>query len=320
MALPTMVQRPDAEALIPVEHAREIIKDVTEGSAFLRMGRRLPNMTAKQRKLPVLTSLAEAYFVSSDTGLKGTTKAEWGDKTIDAEEIAVIVPIPDAVVADADYDLWSEIRPQLVEAIGQKIDRAVFHGESKPNTWPDGIVEQAVDKNNAVTLGTGLDMYADVLGEGGVIALVEEDGYIVNGHIAAISLRAKMRALRSNQQPVFTSAPGPQTGTLYSFDGEPLVFPRNGGIDPSKSLMISGDWTKVVYAIRQDITFEMFDQGVISDGDGKVLLNLMQQDAKALRVVFRMGWQIANPINQLNKNNAEAFAFSVLLPSGIVEE
>ena len=36
-----------------------------------------------------------------------------------------------------------------------------------------------------------------------------------------------------------------------------------------------------------------------TDQDGKVILNLMQQDSKALRVVFRVGFQVAQPYSKL---------------------
>ena len=121
----TGIDRTGAEALIPEERAREIIQGTVEQSAVLSMGRRLANMTTKQTKLPVLDSLPIAYFVDGDNGQKKTTKQAWDKKVIYAEEIAVIVPIPEAVLDDADYDIWGEVRPRLIEAFGQKIDGAI---------------------------------------------------------------------------------------------------------------------------------------------------------------------------------------------------
>lgn len=320
MAL-NMTDRTDAGALIPTEHAREIIQSTTEGSAALRLMRRLPNMSRKTREQPVLTAMAQAYFVNGDDGLKDTTKAEWDKVSITAEEIAVIVPVPDAVISDADYDIWAEIRPQIVEAFGRKIDAAMLFGIDKPASWPTGIVPAAVAAGNAVTLGTGVDLYDDLLAPGGVIALVEEDGYLVNGHIGAISLRARLRGLRDNEgRPLFNNVPGMPISP-YAIDGEPIIFPRNGVFQDAQlagdgAELISGDWDKARFAIRQDLTFEIFKEGVISDGDGKVLLNLMQQDAKAVRVVMRLGWAKANPINRVNPDANTRFPFGVLLSEG----
>lgn len=305
--------RTNAASLIPTEHAREIIKEVAEGSSFLRMGRRLPDLSAKVREQPVLSSLAMAYFVNGDTGQKKTTHLEWDKVTLTAEEIAVIVPVSEAVLADAQYDIWAEVRPTIVEAFGRVIDAAIYYGTNKPASWPTGIVPAAVAAGNAITAGTGADLYDDLLGVGGVVALVEEDGYTVNGHVGAIQLRAQMRGLRSDNLPVFTTVPGGETGGLYALDGDQIIFPHNGAVDPASSLLISGDWTKAVYAIRQDMSFKLFDQGVIQDTDNSIALNLMQQDAVALRVVMRLGWALPKPINRINPA-ATAFPFAVLLP------
>jgi len=124
----TGIDRTGAEALIPEERAREIIQGTVEQSAVLSMGRRLANMTTKQTKLPVLDSLPIAYFVDGDNGQKKTTKQAWDKKVIYAEEIAVIVPIPEAVLDDADYDIWGEVRPRVQEAFGKVIDEAVLKG------------------------------------------------------------------------------------------------------------------------------------------------------------------------------------------------
>lgn len=107
----TITDRTDTDALIPEQVSRDIIQGVTEGSAVLSMGRKLPNMTSNRMVMPVLDMLPVAYFVNGDTGTKQTTKMAWDKKKIYAEEIAVIVPIPEAVVDDADYDIWGEVKP-----------------------------------------------------------------------------------------------------------------------------------------------------------------------------------------------------------------
>jgi len=97
-----IIDRTGAAALIPEDRAREIIQGVVEQSAVLSMGRRLANMTSKQTRLPVLDALPIAYFVNGDNGQKKTTTQAWEGKTIIAEEIAVIVPIPEAVLDGSD--------------------------------------------------------------------------------------------------------------------------------------------------------------------------------------------------------------------------
>jgi HK97 family phage major capsid protein len=308
------ILRTDAEALIPEEVAREIIQGVPQYSAVMQLATKLPNMTAKQKRLPVLNSLPMAYFVNGDTGTKQTTKVDWKNKYLEAEEIAVIVPIPEAVLDDAEYDIWGQIRPRIEAAFGEVFDAAVLYGTNKPSTWPDGIVTQAEQKGKVVTLGTGNDLYDDIMAEGGVIDLVERSGFFVNGHVAAVSMRAKLRGLRdADGQPIFKATM--QEGTRYQLDGERMIFPLNGAVDPTKSLMISGDWSQLVYAIRQDITYKILTEAVIQDpATGEIVYNLAQQDMVALRCVMRLAWQIPNPINQLDRNENTRFMFSVLKP------
>ena len=95
----TSISRNDAEALIPVQESHEIIQGVVEQSAVLQRGRRLANMTAAQYKMPVLDLLPVAYFVNGEGGSakKKLTTMAWDKKVIYAEEIAVIVPISEAI-------------------------------------------------------------------------------------------------------------------------------------------------------------------------------------------------------------------------------
>jgi hypothetical protein len=79
---------------------------------------------------------------------------------------------------------------------------------------------------------------------------------------------------------------------------------NSGGWNAANASLIMGDWTKSIIGVRQDITFAMFDQGVIQDDTGAIVVNLMQQDTVALRCVMRLAFQTANPITQLNKGKA----------------
>lgn len=307
----SIIDRTGAESLIPTQESNEIIQGVVTQSAVLQRGRRLANMTSKQYKMPVLDMLPIAYFVNGDTGQKQTTKQQWDKKYITAEEIAVIVPIPEAVLDDSEYDIWAEVRPRIVEAFGKVIDSAILFDVDKPDSWRDGVVTTATKAGSIVTLGSADNLYDKIMGEDGVIAKVESSGYFVNGHMADISMRAKLRGLKDeNGNPIFKS--DMQSGTNYALDGSPMNFPNNGSFDKSKALMISGDFSQLTYAIRQDITFKLFTEGVVQNTDGTIAYNLMQNDMVALRAVMRLGWEIPNPINSLQKDKAKRCPFSIM--------
>ncbi len=321
-----IIDRSSLSGLIPEPITREIIQGAVAESAVLNMGRRLPNMTSKTQTLNVLDALPTAYFVNaepetgaaaSEDAYKQTTRQAWDKKKIYAEEIAVIVPIPEAVLEDSDYDIWGEVRPRLTEAFGKVIDGAILFGTDKPGTWRDGLVPSAIAAGSSVLASD--DIFADIMGEDGLIAKVEESGYIPNGVMAAVKMRAKLRSLvDTTGQPIFKS--DMQGATRYALDGMDTYFPINGAFDPVAAIAIVGDWSQLVYAIRQDMTFKIFDSGVIQDPATQAIqYNLIQNDMVALRAVMRLGWEIPNPVNAYNADLDNAFPFSVYVPEGSEE-
>ena len=317
-----IIDRNSLSGLIPEEVSREILQGAIAESAVLRMARRLPNMSSKTLSINVLDALPTAYFVNGEANntdgntnsFKQTTKMAWKNKKIHAEEIAVIVPIPEAVLDDANYDIWAEVKPRLYEAFGKKIDAAILFGDDKPTSWRDGVVPSATTAGN--TVAATADVYDDIMGEDGLIAKVEEDGYIPNGVMGAVKLRAKLRGVRDDNGGLIFKT-DMQGATRYALDGMDTYFPNNGAFDPTKALAIVGDFDQLVYAIRQDIEFKVFDQGVIQNPTtGAIEYNLMQNDMVALRAVMRLGWEVANPVNAFNADSENPFPFSVYTPAG----
>jgi HK97 family phage major capsid protein len=318
-----IIDRNALSGLIPEPVTREIMQGAITESAVLRMGRRLANMSSKTQTINVLDALPSAYFVNgeaTDNGagdaFKQTTKMAWDKKKLYAEEIAVIVPIPEAALDDADYDIWGEVRPRLTEAFGKVIDAAILFGTNKPSTWRNGVVPSAIAAGNGVPMGA--DVFSDIMGENGLISKVELDGFNPNGVMSAIQMRGKLRGLKDTTgQPIFKS--DMQGATRYGLDGMDMYFPMNGAFDPNQAQMIVGDWSQLVYAIRQDMTFKIFTEGVIQDPSTKAITyNLMQNDMVALRAVMRLGWEIANPINAYNADITNPFPFSVYGKAGTV--
>lgn len=224
--------------------------------------------------------------------------------------MAVIVPFSQAAADDADYDVVGQVTPRLAEAAGRAIDAAIFFNTGKPTFWPNSIYTQAVAAG--ATVEASVNLYDDLLGVGGTISKVEESGYFATGHVGAISMRAALRGLKDNDgRPLFLN--NMQQAGNYTLDGAPITFPRNGGFDASKAQLISGDFSQLVYAIRQDLTIDVFVEGVIQNPDGTIAYNLMQNDMFAIRMVMRLGWELPNPVNGIN-STASRFPFAVLLP------
>lgn len=321
------ISRTDAGALIPEDAAREILSNVAATNPLLQLARRLPDLPRAQRRLPILSALATAYFVDGDTGLKQTSEVNWSNKYIDAEEVAVIVPIPEAVLDDADYDIWNEVRPEMVNAINYAINKAVLFGVNIPSSWTTdmgaaGLYAGIVAASQTVDLSSTGNIYDAVMAGSGVISVVEQDGFMVTGHLAGLSMRGKLRGSRAQTYngtttaevgvPLFITTM--QGGNNYALDGQPIYFPTDGSIDEATALMFSGQWNQLLWAMRQDITYKILDQAVIQDGSGNIIYNLAQQDMVALRAVMRIGFALPNPINRVNQSSSTRFPFAALVP------
>lgn len=308
-----IVNRADAEALIREQIVSNIFQDAPKQSVFMGMARKLPNMTSKQTRIRVLDFLPTAYWVDGDTGMKQTTRQAWDNVYMTAAELAVIVPIPESVFDDAEMDIMGEITPRVNEAIGQRVDAAVIFGDNRPKEWQADIITLARQAGNNVSPSSGKDYYDLILGEGGVFAKVEEDGYGVTGAVAPMTFKSKLRGLRSTSNvPIFMRTM--QESTRYTLDGVPIQFPENGSFYSNIAQLVVGNFSQAVYSIRQDITVKILDQGVIQDPATKeIVYNLAQQDMIALRIVFRMGWALPNPATRLNEDRTGC-AFAYLEP------
>jgi hypothetical protein len=64
------------------------------------------------------------------------------------------------------------------------------------------------------------------------------------------------------------------------------------------TLAVVGDYSMAVVGVRQDLTYKLLDQAIITDDTGAIVYNLPQQDMLALRVVARFGFAIAKPVSR----------------------
>lgn len=306
----------DASGLIVPEYANEILQAVPTASLAMRLMKRLPDMSTRQRYIPVLSSLPSAGWVAGEGEKKPVTSMSFGNMNLYAEEMAAIVVVSENAIADAHYDIWGNVRPRIVEAIGRTFDQTVFFGTNKPQSFPDGIVTGATSSQKTVTFDEEKSLYTQLMGEGGVISMVEASGYNPNAHVGSIAMKAKLRgALDNNGLPIFGRAvykDGTIGRTYYELDGNEMHFPQNGSWDDTAALMITGDWNQACWALRQDISLKVLTESTVTINNEQV--NLAERDLVGLRVVFRAGWIMANPINLVDQTE-KRYPFAVLLPA-----
>lgn len=309
MPYDNVISRADAQAGITEQVSDDFLGLVTQESATLTQMRRIPVAT-NQTRFPVISALPVAYFVNGDTGLKQTTEINWANKFMDVEEIACIIPVPDAVLDDAGFDIFGEAQPLVTEAIGRTLDAAVFFGTNKPSSWPTAIVPAAIAAGNTVNRGTA-SQSSGGLGEdvNQVMGKMEEDGFDPTGFITKRTYKSRLRGARATDGQKLLDL------NENTIEGLPVSYAM-AGLWPSgtgAAELIAIDRDEYVVGVRQDITVKVADQAVIQDNTGQIIYNAFQQDMTFLRIVFRVGWQCRNTINRDQPVEASRYPASVLV-------
>lgn len=314
-----------ADLSLPEDKLAEIFTAAGDDSIVLKLGKRLRDARNDELKVRVAAENPIAYFVDEvgktstfpNSDLKQTTSVDYNDATLYVREIAVIVPIPEATWKDADFDVQGTISQAIRTAIAKKIDSAVLFGTSAtdaPDEWPDGIfTDMPAAHKIAYNAGSG-DLFDNLLGDLGAMAQVELDGHEVTGIVSSLRFKGMARGLRDATSGVPLFLPAMAAGTPDTINGIPYYTPRNGGFDGSQALAIVGDWSNLVYTIGEDVRFKLFDTGSIQDGNGTVVYNLMQQDMVALRVTFRMGWNVLTPAPWVTVSGVD-YSFAAITPA-----
>src|SRR5690348_17241258 len=191
------------DALVPQPFVAQVIKELPKSSTVLNQARRV-TMSSTTTRQPVLSLLPTAYWVNGDNGLKQTTTAEWKNVNLVAEELACLVPVPNAYLDDSGIPIWDEIRPSLVEAIGMAYDQACLFGVNKPASWTSSdLYTAAPSAGNTVTATADPGVGVAELG-----VTLAKDGYSANGFASAPGFSWNLVGYRgSNGQPVYLPNP-----------------------------------------------------------------------------------------------------------------
>ena len=298
--------RSNVAALVPEEVSKAMLTSLQAKSVVLEMGTKIP-IARNQTRFPVLSALPTAYCVTGDTGLKQTTEAAWANKYMYVEEIATIVPVPESVLDDAGFDIWGYLQPLMEAAIARKLDAAVLFGTSAPTTWAaeGNLVGDSVSAGNVVARGTNAAAAGGIHGDlSDLLGKLEADGYTSTGSVGNVTLKGRLRQVRAT-----TGETIPLPSDLGTPDfGLPGLWPT--GVNAAE--LIIGDWSNLIVGVRQDMTYKLLTEGVITDAGGLVVYNLPQQDMLALRLVFRAAYAVSNPLNWQESVEANRFPFAVL--------
>ena len=275
------ISRSEVATLIQEAYAMDVLNSATEASTVLSAFPTI-NMGTKLSHLPVLATLPEAGWVSESAteagGVKPQSQVTWADRTLVAEEIAVIIPVHENVIDDATTALLTEIASLGGQAIGKKLDQAVLFGVDKPASWvSDDLLAAALDANQDVTVVDGDANENDIVGSVNQVSeKIAEAGYAPDTLISSLAMRYKVANLRAaDGQLVFRDE---------SFAGFRTFFNRNGAWDADSAVAFVADSSRVRIGVRQDITVKFLDQATVGN------INLAERDMVALRLKARFAY------------------------------
>lgn len=299
------ISRAEVATLIQEAYADVLLNNAVEASTALAAFPTV-NMGTKTTHLPVLATLPEAGWVSesatADEGVKPQSQVTWADRTLVAEEIAVIIPVHENVIDDATVAVLTEIASLGGQAIGKKLDQAIFFGVDKPASWvSDDLLSAAVSASQDVTVVAGDANESDIVGAVNQASeKLATAGYAPDTMVASLAMRYQVANLRN--------ADGTLVFRDESFSGYRTFFNRNGAWAPESAVALVCDSSRVRIGVRQDISVKLLDQATVGT------INLAERDMVAIRLKARYAYVLGTGATSVGANKVPVGA--VLPASG----
>lgn len=279
------IDRTAAAELFQEAVAPRVAEKATESSVVLGSLPVIP-MGDKVMRMPVLSALPTAAFLTADQDVKPTSVASWDKVLLTAEEVAVIVPISETVIADSSIDVVAKVTDLIAQEFGRVVDAAALFGTGAPASWPSGGLYGIADtasqtvQQSAVVADDWNDLFAEL----------EEIGYDVTDVFATKRVKSILRGQKDgNDSPLYVPTQGGAgVGEVY---GVPVKYPSGGAWSDADVLALAVDRSTVTFGLRQDVTIKILSEATLT-GFG----NLAEKDSIAVRAVMRVGFAVANPV------------------------
>lgn len=305
------ISRTDVATIIQEAYSNVLLDAAVSTSCVLQAFPTV-NMGTKLTHMPVLATLPTATWVTDihntdPTTVKPTSAVTWVDRTLSAEEIAVIIPVMENALDDADVDLLTEITTRGGEAIGEVLDAAVLFGVNKPASWTSNDLHAAAVAASQTTPGNTPAVVAsakDIVGSVNTASRqLAAAGLVPDTLIAPLTFRYDVEQIRDTMgQPIFRNE---------QFAGYKTVLDHNASWSGASAQLFVADSRRIRIGVRQDIQVKILDQATLTVGGTP--LYLAQQDMVAVRMKARFAYVLGISATRLNAN---ACPVACVVPSG----
>lgn len=237
-------------------------------------------------------------FDTAEGGFKKSTKLSYDSQTLLWRKFAAILPITDELSEDSAIDLWNDATQRFARAYARRADELVFTSEATGGNTKDGIIN--VSGTNAVEVDSlediSYDDFVDMIL--GVPSVSGNNGrFFLNRTALGIAMKLKDNEDRPLWLPAISSgAPATILGRPYT---ETEVLPKLEEVGAGDPFIVYGDLRYATLGERTQVDVKMFDSGIVGDPDEvdqeANTINLLTQDAQAMRVVKRMNAVVRFP-------------------------
>ena len=284
---------------LPPDVSSEILQKVQEGSAVMRLARRIP-LPGNGVMIPVITGDPEAEWVG-ETDNKPVSHPQLGTKKMQAYKLAVIEPFSNEFRRDANA-LYTALVGRLPNVLATKFDKTTLGVVNKPGDNFDNFAACTAQSILPANNGTYLGLVAadtDIALHGGLL-----NGFAMGAQARGILLSAT----DGTGRPLFLASAS--EGAVDKILGQPSHFNR-GIYKPGTAAVaatqdteavaaapaivgIAGDWTKALYGTVEGVKVDISDQATLTytdENNQTVTLNLWQRNMFAVRAEIEIGFR-----------------------------
>lgn len=281
------INRTTNSMALPSEISSEILQNVQQESAIMRLARRV-SLPGRGLTIPVITGDPTAAWVA-ETAAKPVSNGTPGTKLMQAFKIACIETFSKEFVRDAAA-LYDALIARLPGALAATFDSTVIGATPAPSqtnfdTFAACTAQSILNANNGTYLGL-VAADADIAAHGG----------IMNG--LALSAQARgllLSAVDTTNRPLFLASA--KEGVVDQVLGVPTYFNKAlykaaAGSNPAV-IGIAGDWTKAIFGTVAGVEISISDTATLVSGSGAsaTTINLWQQNMVAVRAEIEVGFR-----------------------------
>ncbi len=171
--------------LVPIEQSNEVIELLRARSLFMRspgsdaplesLVKTMP-LNSDTLTIPKLTGGSTASWVA-ENGTIPPTQPTFGQITLQAKKLAVLVPISNELLEDSDPDVEGVVRDDIAQSMARAVDTAILYGTGN-NGQPRGIASNPdIGYTNALNAAPSYDNLNNLVMQVRLADIAEDDSW-----------------------------------------------------------------------------------------------------------------------------------------------